>query len=120
MTGGFRYRGTVIGVEGQIFYGDLWSREVWGSTFSGSAWSQPGAAFQPVLPAALTAFGEDEAGDLTAIAGSTGYGGSVDGDLGARRPARAARRAVRQRLRIGQDRPCALLGTAVGLATIGA
>ena len=32
-----------------------------------------------MLPAALTAFGEDEAGDLyLAIAGSTGYGGSVD------------------------------------------
>mgnify|MGYP003543420540 CR=1 FL=1 len=31
------------------------------------------------VPAALTAFGEDEAGDLyLAIAGSTGYGGSVD------------------------------------------
>ena len=79
MTGGFRYRGTVNGVAGQIFYGDLCSREVWGSSFNGTSWTQPGAAFQPALPAALTAFGEDEAGDLyLAIAGSTGYGGSVD------------------------------------------
>jgi glucose/arabinose dehydrogenase len=79
MTGGFRYRGTVNDVAGQIFYGDLCSREVWGSSFNGTSWTQPGTPFQPALPAALTAFGEDEAGDLyLAIAGSTGFGGSVD------------------------------------------
>jgi hypothetical protein len=62
VSGGYRYRGgrypQLVGV---YFYGDNCSGEVWGATQSGANWT----AGQPIDTSfAVTAFGEDEAGEL--------------------------------------------------------
>jgi glucose/arabinose dehydrogenase len=69
ITGGYRYRGPVLGVQGNYFYADYCTGEVWSSTFDGLTWSQPGAPFVD-LSSTVTTFGEDEAGNLYVTNGS--------------------------------------------------
>ena len=69
ITGGYRYRGPVLGVQGNYFYADYCTGEVWNSTFDGNAWSQPGTPFVD-LSSTTTTFGEDEAGNLYVTNGS--------------------------------------------------
>jgi glucose/arabinose dehydrogenase len=69
ITGGYRYRGPVTTVQGQYFYGDFCSNQVWASIETGGSWSQPGTAFQTV-EGGVRGFGEDEIGNLYLARGS--------------------------------------------------
>lgn len=68
ITGGYVYRGSVLGVQGRYFYGDYCTGEVWAATQSGGSWSTPGSVFQN-LANPLASFGEDQQGDLYATQG---------------------------------------------------
>lgn len=62
ITGGYRYRGSVIApIFGTYFYGDYCSGQIWGATNNGSAW---GTAQILQTNINISAFGEDEAGEL--------------------------------------------------------
>ncbi len=71
ITGGFRYRGPVIPAQGQYFYGDYCTGEIWTSVpLPGGGWEQPGAPFQDIANFVLAGFGEDETGNLYVTNGS--------------------------------------------------
>lgn len=76
VTGGFRYRGEVLAPRGQYFYGDYCSGEIWAAQ-QGTPWASN--VFATGF-SGLTSFGEDEAGELYALAGSTVY--RLNGDRG--------------------------------------
>jgi glucose/arabinose dehydrogenase len=62
VTGGYRYRGGEIpGLTGVYVFGDYCSGQVWGATEGNGGWSP-----QPLLQTGfrISAFGEDEAGEL--------------------------------------------------------
>ena len=62
VSGGYRYRGgRYPQLAGVYFYGDNCSGEVWGATQNGANWTA-GAPIDTSF--AVTAFGEDEAGEL--------------------------------------------------------
>ncbi len=65
VTGGYRYRGTRIpALAGVYLYTDFSSRRVWGATVDGSgAWT---TAFLLTATPNISAFGEDESGELYA------------------------------------------------------
>ena len=64
VTGGFRYRGPVFAAQGQYFYGDYCSGDVWVAASSGgTGFSHPASALQNVA-FGLTSFGEGEDGEL--------------------------------------------------------
>lgn len=65
VTGGYRYRGSNwTNLVGIYFYGDLCSGRIWGGKQSGSMWTS-----SELLDTALTitAFGEDEAGEIYVV-----------------------------------------------------
>ena len=62
ITGGYRYRGTAIpGLQGAYLFGDYCSGRIWGAYGAEGEWSS-----LPLLSSGLriSAFGEDEAGEL--------------------------------------------------------
>lgn len=62
VTGGYVYRGpTYIFMQGIYFYGDYCSAKIWGLQFDGSSWV---TSLLATSPSALSAFGEDQAGEL--------------------------------------------------------
>jgi glucose/arabinose dehydrogenase len=61
ITGGFRYRGPSAYLAGQYVYGDYCSGVIWGAVQSGPNWT-PTVLLDS--SAAITAFGEDESGNL--------------------------------------------------------
>jgi hypothetical protein len=62
VTGGYRYRGSVYPeFVGQYIYGDYCSGRIWSARQSGSSWSSTEVINTPYL---ISAFGEDEAGEL--------------------------------------------------------
>lgn len=71
VTGGYRYRGPVLDVQGRYFFGDYCSQQIWTSSFNGSTWTQPvgGTPFQ-AIGGSITSFGEDEVGNLYVTRGS--------------------------------------------------
>ena len=65
VTGGFRYRGAQFStLTGVYFYGDFCTGRIWGATQSGATW-----ASREFLDTSLSisAFGEDEAGELYVV-----------------------------------------------------
>jgi hypothetical protein len=68
ITGGYRYRGPVTSVQGQYFYADYCTGEIWSSSESGGNWSPPGTPLQNL--STIPTFGEDEAGNLYIANGS--------------------------------------------------
>lgn len=62
ITGGFRYRGNILGFGGTYVFSDYCSGKVRFGTFSGSSWSFTQFVDGPDLQ--HTSFGEDEAGEL--------------------------------------------------------
>ncbi len=71
ITGGYRYRGPVLDVQGRYFFADYCSQQIWTSTFNGATWTQPvgGTPFQ-TMGDLVTSFGEDEVGHLYVARGS--------------------------------------------------
>ncbi|SDD43682.1 PQQ-dependent sugar dehydrogenase [Aquimonas voraii] len=64
VTGGFRYRGPVFAAQGQYFYGDYCSGDVWAAASSGGGgFAHPASALQNV-EFGITSFGEGEDGEL--------------------------------------------------------
>lgn len=62
ITGGYRYRGRRIPQHyGTYFYGDFCTGLIWGARFDGRRWT---ATRLLDLPLRISAFGEDEAGEL--------------------------------------------------------
>ena len=63
ITGGFRYRGSrVPGLAGAYLYGDFGSSRMWAATVDDAgAWT---ATFIRTAPTGMSAFGEDESGEL--------------------------------------------------------
>jgi glucose/arabinose dehydrogenase len=65
ITGGYRYRGRRIPQHyGTYFYGDYCSGRIWGARFDGSRWT---ATRLLRLARNISAFGEDEAGELYVV-----------------------------------------------------
>jgi len=62
ITGGFRYRGAIAGMDGLYFYSDYCSGRIQYATFNGSTWSSQ--LWQNGTDLMHTSFGEDEAGEL--------------------------------------------------------
>ena len=62
ITGGFRYRGAIAGMDGLYFYSDYCSGRIQYGTFNGSTWSA--TLWQNGTDLMHTSFGEDEAGEL--------------------------------------------------------
>lgn len=101
ITGGYRYRGPIPGLDGVLVYADYCSRRIWFATESGGTWTAQ--EWGSPQSGSITSFGEDEEGNLyvvrqggTAItvfhsdtAGPTTYtvtpdagaGGSIDPDV---------------------------------------
>lgn len=80
VTGGFRYRGPVVAAQGQYFYGDYCSGDVWVA-----AENSPGVFSHPPSPRqnvafGITSFGEGEDGELYLVKS----GGSLQRLNGAR------------------------------------
>lgn len=70
VTGGFRYRGPVVAVQGTYFYGDYCSRRVWAAVAQpGGSWAHPATVFQQPN-GNLYSFGEGEDGELYGLFGS--------------------------------------------------
>jgi glucose/arabinose dehydrogenase len=62
ITGGFRYRGAIAGMDGLYFYSDYCSGKIQYGTFNGSTWTA--TLWQNGTDLMHTSFGEDEAGEL--------------------------------------------------------
>lgn len=66
VTGGYRYRGPVINLQGQYIYGDFCSGDIWFANNDGSNWQNTLTSFNE---GNIRSFGEDEQGNLYVIAG---------------------------------------------------
>jgi glucose/arabinose dehydrogenase len=72
VTGGYRYRGSQIpGLAGYYVHGDFCSGEIFGASPIGDVWASTVLLATPYL---VSAFGEDEAGELYLAAYGTGGG----------------------------------------------
>ncbi|MCF6288253.1 MAG: PQQ-dependent sugar dehydrogenase [Proteobacteria bacterium] len=60
IMGGYRYRGPIIGIQGQYIYGDFCSGRIWFATESGGTWSDE--LWSQTL--GTSSFGEDEQGNV--------------------------------------------------------
>ncbi len=82
VTGGYRYRGSRYpALDGVYLYGDFCTGTVWGATYNGSAWTSSQVADTSYN---ISAFGEDEAGELYLVdlnGAVYQIGGSVFGDV---------------------------------------
>ena len=67
ITGGYRYRGPLFGIQGHYYYADYCTGEVWKSINNGGTWSQPGEPLQNL--GNIPAFGEGEDGTLYLVNG---------------------------------------------------
>jgi uncharacterized repeat protein (TIGR01451 family) len=66
VTGGFVYRGNIYpSLVGHYFYADYISGQIWAITKSGSSWTTPQQVFDASF--LISAFGEDEAGELYVV-----------------------------------------------------
>jgi len=70
VTGGYRYRGFIRSLQGRYVYGDYCSGRIWFADDESGPWQSE--QFESGL-SWLRSFGEDEAGNLYAIAGSQLY-----------------------------------------------
>ncbi|MEE4638966.1 MAG: PQQ-dependent sugar dehydrogenase [Wenzhouxiangella sp.] len=65
VTGGYRYRGPILSLQGAYVYGDYWSGRIW------FAWQTGTEQFETLefsqLGSDLRSFGEDEAGNLYVV-----------------------------------------------------
>ncbi len=70
VTGGYRYRGPVSALRGSYVFGDFCSGEIWLATQEGAGWTRDlfASGF-----GGLRSFGEDEAGNVYAIANGRVY-----------------------------------------------
>ena len=68
ITGGYRYRGPLYGIQGHYYYADYCTGEVWKSINNGGSWTQPGAPLQDL--GNIPSFGEGEDGTLYLLNGS--------------------------------------------------
>ena len=66
VTGGYRYRGPIISLQGQYIYGDFCSGNIWFANNDGSNWQNTLTSFNE---GNIRSFGEDEQGNLYVIAG---------------------------------------------------
>ena len=64
MTGGFRYRGTIGGFQGNYVFGDYCSGRIWFATPSAGVWTAQEWADTTYL---ISSFGEDELGGLYVV-----------------------------------------------------
>lgn len=62
ITGGYRYRGPVTGLQGVYVYGDYCSRQIWFATEDGGHWTA--STWGAPAPGNIRSFGEDEQGNL--------------------------------------------------------
>jgi glucose/arabinose dehydrogenase len=62
VSGGFRYRGDIVGLRGYYIYADYCSGRVWFASSSGGQWSVVDSWTGPAF--SYGGFGEDEAGNL--------------------------------------------------------
>jgi len=68
VTGGYRYRGPVTSLQGTYIFGDAVSGNIWFATEDAGNWS---FELFDSTGASVRSFGEDEAGNVYAIAGGT-------------------------------------------------
>jgi len=61
VTGGYRYRGSIVSMQGRYVFGDFCSGRIWFATESEGTWS---AEEWAVTGISISSFGEDEAGEL--------------------------------------------------------
>ena len=61
VSGGYRYRGSYVDLNGVYFYADNCSGQIWGARYINGSWTA-GAPLD--TPFAITTFGEDQAGEL--------------------------------------------------------
>jgi len=64
VTGGFRYRGTIAGFQGNYVFGDYCSGRIWFASPSGGLWTAQEWADTTYN---ISSFGEDERGDLYVV-----------------------------------------------------
>ena len=67
VTGGYRYRGPVISLQGRYIYGDFCSGNIWFADNDSGEWEPTLTGFNE---GKIRSFGEDEAGNVYVIAGS--------------------------------------------------
>lgn len=70
VTGGYRYRGPVASLQGRYVFGDFCSGDIWLADDEGGTWMRQD--FRTGF-GGLRSFGEDQAGNLYAVAGGTIY-----------------------------------------------